>query len=314
VDVVDKLDLALPKNGKREPVARSAVTQARAKLGDEPLEWLFLRAADAWAHQSADRHRWRGLALYGVDGTTLRVPDSDENRAHFGGQSAGKKGRGPSAYPLVRVAALMALRSHLLAGVSFGPYENSEYVYAADLWSRVPDDSLSVIDRGFFSAHVLISLARGGQNRHWLIRAKKNNRWRLTKHLGSYDALVEMNVSSEAQRKDPTLPKTWQARIIQYQRKGYRPQTLLTSLLDTEAYPAEEIVRLYHERWEIELGYDEIKTEILNRQEAIRSQTVKGVRQELWGIFLAYNLIRLEMERIADEAQVDPVPDPVETD
>jgi hypothetical protein len=84
VDVVDKLDLALPKNGKRGPVARSAVTQARAKLGDEPLEWLSLRSAGTWAHQSADRHRWRSLALYGVDGTTLRIPDSDENRAHFG--------------------------------------------------------------------------------------------------------------------------------------------------------------------------------------------------------------------------------------
>ena len=141
VDVVDKLDLALPKNGKRGPVARSAVTQARAKLGDEPLEWLFLRSADAWAHQSADGHRWRSLALYGVDGTTLRIPDSDENRAHFGGQSAGTKGRGPSAYPLVRVAALMALRSHLLGAVSFGPFENGEYTYAADLWSSLPDNS-----------------------------------------------------------------------------------------------------------------------------------------------------------------------------
>jgi hypothetical protein len=83
-DVVDKLDLALPRNG---------VAQARARLGDEPMEWLFLRSADAWAHESANRHRWRGLALYGVDGSTLRVPDSDENRDDFGGQSAGQAGR-----------------------------------------------------------------------------------------------------------------------------------------------------------------------------------------------------------------------------
>jgi hypothetical protein len=237
----------------------------------------------------------------------LRIPDSDENRAHFGGQSAGTKGRGPSAYPLVRVAALMALRSHLLGAVSFGPFENGEYTYAADLWSSLPDNSLTVVDRNFFSAGVLIPLARDGQNRHWLIRAKKNNRWKLIRELGRYDALVEFQVSSEARRKDPTLPKTWQVRAIQYQRKGFRPQILLTSLLDVEAYPTAEIVRLYHERWEIELGYDEIKTEMLDREEAIRSHTIKGVRQELWGIFLAYNLIRLEMERIADEAQVDPM-------
>ena len=306
-DVVDKLDLALPNNGKREPVARSAVAQARARLGDEPLEWLFLRSADAWGHASADRQRWRGLALYGVDGSTLRVPDSDENRERFGGSSAGKAGRGPSAYPMVRLAALMALRSHLIVGVSFGPYEHSEYVYAADLWSCVPENSLVVIDRGFFAACVLISLVRDRQNRHWLTRAKKNNRWRVIQSLGPGDDLVELNVSGVARAKDSTLPKTWQMRAITYQRKGYQPQTLLTSLLDAEAYPPEEMVRLYHERWEIELGYDEIKTELLDREEAIRSQTVKGVKQELWGIFLAYNLVRLEMERIADEANVEPV-------
>lgn len=307
VDVVDKLDLALPSNGKREPVARSAVAQARARLGDAPMEWLFLRCADAWGHASADRNRWRELALYGVDGSTLRVPDSDENREHFGGQSAGQAGRGPSGYPLTRLAALMALRSHLIVGVSFGPYEHSEYVYAADLWSCVPENSLVVVDRGFFAAGVLIPLARDGQNRHWLIRAKKNNRWRVIQILGPGDDIVELNVSSVARAKDPSLPKTWQVRAIRYQRKGYQPQTLLTSLLDAEAYPAEEMVRLYHERWEIELGYDEIKTELLDREEAIRSLTVNGVEQELWGIFLAYNLVRLEMERIAEEAHVDPI-------
>jgi len=78
-------------------------------------------------------------------------------------------------------------------------------------------------------------------------------------------------------------------------------------LLDAEAYPATEIVQMYHERWEIEVGYDEIKTELLDREEAIRSLAVKGVKQELWGIFLAYNLVRLEMERITDEAHVDPI-------
>lgn len=173
VDVVDKLDLALPNNGKPEPVARSAVAQARARLGDEPLVWLFLRSAAAWGHVSAHRHPWRGLALYGVDGSTLRVPDSDENRRCWAGQSAGKAGRGPSAYPQVRLAALMALRSHLLVGVSFGPYEHSEYIYAADLWPSVPDHSLTLVDRGFFAAAVLIALARDGLNRHWLTRAKR---------------------------------------------------------------------------------------------------------------------------------------------
>ena len=300
-DIVTKLDLALP--GPSPSVAPSTVADARARLTAEPMEWLFSISADQWAHTSARQHAWHGLALYGADGTTLRVPDSAPNAEFFGYSHSV---RGESAYPLVRLVGLMALRSHLLASVAFGPYETSEMAYAAELWPAVPDDSLTVVDRLFFSAKILIPLVRDGQNRHWLIRAKKNLRWRVLRRLGKRDVLVEMNVSSEARRKDPSLPKTWVMRAITYQRKGFRSETLLTSLLDPEAFAATEIVALYHERWELELGYDEIKTEMLDREEAIRSQSPAGVQQELWGLMLAYNLVRLEMERVADEAGVEP--------
>jgi hypothetical protein len=301
VEIVDKLDLALP--AQSPTVAQSAVPQARARLGAEPMQWLFNRCAKAWAHPSADAHRWRGLALYGVDGSTLRVADSNTNRMHFGG-SMGK--RGPSGYPLVRIVSLMALRSHQLASVAFGPYGKGEHSYAVGLWASVPDNSLTAVDKGFFAANVLIPLARDGKNRHWLIRGKKNARWRVVKRFGRRDVLVEMKVSSAARKKDKTLPTTWVARAITYQRKGFRPQVLLTSLLDAEQYPAEEIAALYHERWELELAYDEIKTEMLDREEALRSKSPGAVEQELWGVLLAYNLVRLEMERVADEAGVAP--------
>ena len=81
----------------------------------------------------------------------------------------------------------------------------------------------------------------------------------------------------------------------------------MTSLLDAQTYPRDEVIDLYHERWELELGFDEIKTEMLDREEAIRSQTPLRVCQEVWGILLAYNLVRREMERIADEAGVSPL-------
>src|SRR5437868_2706052 len=136
-DVVSKLDLVLP-GGESPTVVPSAVADARARLGSDPMEWLFTRCAHEWAHPSARQHQWRGLALYGVDGSTLRVPDSDENRRVFGGSSGE---RGDSGYPLVRMAALMALRSHLLAAVAFGPYGESELSYAAALWSSVPNNS-----------------------------------------------------------------------------------------------------------------------------------------------------------------------------
>jgi hypothetical protein len=267
-DIVNKLDLALP--GVSLTVASSSVVEARARLGAEPLEWLFGISADHWAHASARGHSWRGLALYGVDGTTLRVPDSKDNACHFGYSHSV---RGESAYPMVRVVGLMTLRSHLLAAVTFGPYETGEISYAATLWPSIPRDSLTIVDRGFFSVRILTALARDRENRHWLIRAKKNLRWRTLQRLGPRDALVEMDVSKEARRKDPSLPLTWVMRAITYQRKGFLPSTLLTSLLDPVACPADEIAVLYHERWELELGYDEIKTELLDREEAIRSRT-----------------------------------------
>ncbi len=301
VEIVDKLDLALP--GSRDaPVAPSAVPQARARLGDEPMEWLFSYSARQWAHASANRHRWRGLALYALDGTVLRVPDTGENRAHFGNPS----GRAPSAYPMARIVALMAVRSHLLAAASVGPYRVGEQAVAGELLSDVPDQSLTILDRNFLSPLTLLPLQRGGPQRHWLIRTKKNMKWRVAERLGRNDFLVEMEVTRTARIRDETLPRTWTARAIRYERKGFPPQFLLTSLIDAERYPASEIVATYHERWEIELGYDEIKTEVLAREEAIRSKSPITVAQELWGVLLAYNLVRLEMERVADEARVEP--------
>ena len=305
VAVADALDLALPSVNGRVTAAPSSVSQARERLGEDPVAWLFGRSAQEWAHSSAGRDRWRELSLYGVDGTTLRVPDSDENREHFGLASGGK--RGNSGYPLVRLVAVMALRSHLIANVAFGPYKDGEYTYAAELWDTMPDDSLTLIDKNFLSAALLLSLQKNGNNRHWLVPAKSTTKWRLVKRLGKDDELIEMDVSSEARRKHPWLPRVWTARAIRYQRKGFKPRTVLTSLIDPELYPAHEIVELYHERWEIELGYGEIKTNMLDAtNQPLRSKTPQRVRQEIWGVLIAYNLVRLEMERIAQEADVKP--------
>lgn len=305
-EVVERLELALPDRQANATVAASAIAEARAKLGSAPMEWLFLRSSSQWAHASAREDEWHGLALYGADGSTLRVADSDENRQHFGGQSAGKAGRGESGYPLLRLVALMALRSHLIASVNFGPYAVDERRYAEHLWSEIPPRSLTLVDRGFLQANVLCEITSKGTERYWLTRAKKNSQWRVLKKLGPDDYLVEFTVSSEARRKDPWLPLTFQARAIGYRIPGYASQTLLTSLVDSVTYPADEIRALYHERWELELGYDELKTEQLDRVECIRSKTPAGVRQEVWGILLAYNLVRLEMKDIAEELKVAP--------
>lgn len=308
--VARHLDLALPAADGTRTVVSSALTQARARLGAEPMEWLFLRSAEEFAHRSADLDRWRGLALYGVDGTTLRVADTVENRAHFGSQDSGRHEGGRAervgGYPLVKLVVVMALRSHLLAAATFGPYGIDERTYATALWQTVPDHSLVLIDRGHLQASVLVPLMTTGTERHWLTRAKATTKYTPIRRLGRGDDLVEFKVSSGARAKAPSLPTHFDARVIKYQRKGYRPQLLITSLVDETRYPADEIRALYHERWEIELGFGEIKTDMLERLETIRSKSPAAVAQEMWGVLIAYNLIRLEMQRIAAELGVAP--------
>ncbi|CAN5215795.1 hypothetical protein BH11MYX1_BH11MYX1_42440 [soil metagenome] len=253
-ELVATMDLALPgSRGVR--VAPSSIVQARERLGDEPLRWLFERTGATWAHASARTHDWRGLAIYGADGTTIRVPDSAENREHFGGQKT--RWNSTSGYPLVRMVTLMALRSHILAGAQFGPYATAEGPLAEALWPLVPDHSVTLVDRGFLSARTLIGLERGGIGRHWLTRARSDLAHTRIERFAAGDELVELNVSSVARRKDASMPARWRMRAIRYQRRGFAPQMLLTSLLDPVRFPATEIIALYHERWEIELGYNE---------------------------------------------------------
>ena len=299
--LVANLDIVLPSG--RRPPARSSVADARQRLGDEPLKYLFNTSATEWATRSADAHRWHGLALYGVDGTTLRVPDTTENRATFGSASGA---RGDGGYPLVRLVVLMALRSHVLRAARFGPYRTSELELARQLWSAVPDDALTIVDRGFLSAADLIALERTGKNRHWLTRAKKDTHYRVVENLAPGDDIVEIEVNRAARIKNPDLPLVWRLRAIGYHHQGSPPSVLLTSLTDAARFPAKELIALYHERWELELGYDEIKTHLLAREESIRSKTPTGVRQEIWGQLLAYNLVRLEIERVAAVIRIEP--------
>jgi hypothetical protein len=200
----------------------------------------------------------------------------------------------------------MAVRSHVIAAMRFGEYATGEVTLASPLWAEVPSNSLIIVDRGFLISKQLTDLQNDGTNRHWLTRAKSDTRLRRVKKLGPGDYLVEIQLSESTRRKNPGLPEVWLVRAIQYKQKGFRASTLLTSLIDPEMYPRDEVVAMYHERWEIELGYDEIKTHMLAREEAIRSRTPDLVRQEIWAIALAYNLVRVEMERAAEQAGVAP--------
>lgn len=302
---VDQLGLAVSTREGQPVVAPSAIAQARARLGDEPMKWLFERIARRWGHESASRDRWHGLAVYGVDGTKLAAADTPQNVEEFGRHTGGG---GDSAFPLLRVVALMALRSRMLVEVRFGSHsKESEVALARPLWSELPDHSLVIVDRGFFAAPVLVPIAASGTERHWLTRANSNTRYEVVEHLGDGDAIVEMTIDEKYTRKlYPDLPQKWRIRAVRYQRPGHDPQTLLTSMLDPVRYPAAELAALYHERWELELMFDEIKTHQLRAESALRSHHPSGVRQELWGILLAYNLVRREIERIAGRVDLPP--------
>ncbi len=305
-EVVRHLDLVLPDAqapGGRGAVSGGAVVQARDRLGAEPLALLFAQTAERWATVSADEHRWRGLAVLGVDGSTLRLADTQDNETAFGRPGSG---RGRAGYPQLRVVGLMVLRSHLLAGLVAGRCTESELTLAEPLWDSLPDASLTVVDRGFLCYPLLHRIQTHGRQRHWLTRAKANLKWRVVKRLGPNDQLVELPLHRNARKSHPDLPETLPARAIRYQRRGFRPQTLLTSLLGPAAYPAAEIVALYHERWELELGFDEVKTHTLEREESLRSRSPDRVRQELWGLAIGYNLVRREMENVARRARVPP--------
>jgi len=307
-EVARHLRLVLPEStarGSAGSLTSSAVVQARQRLGCEPLRELFHQTAERWAVSAADSQRWRGLAVYGVDGSTLRIADTPENDSAFGrpGSSRG----GAAAYPQLRFVALLALRAHLLAGLALSPYTTGEVPLAETLWDQIPDDSVTVLDRGFLSYGLLHRLQAQGRSRHWLIRAKAKLKWRVLRQLGANDHLVEIPLPKQARRAHPELPETMQVRAVRYQRRGFRAQTLLTSLTDRERYPAAEITALYHERWELELAFDELKTHTLEREETLRSRTPVRVQQELWGLAIGYNLVRLAMARAAAQVGLPPI-------
>lgn len=300
--IVAELDLVLPDE-VNPSIASSAVTQARQRLGQEPLAQLFGLCASAWDTRHQRGHSWRGLARYAIDGSTLRTSDTADNRDHFGAQAYASGV--VASYPQLRMLTLTSLATHLLRDAVFGEYGKNEMRYAKELIDAIPEHSLTVFDRGFLSAEILLQLQQAGVQRHWLIPAKSNSQWeKLDKHPTDYR--VRMKVSPQARKANPALPAYWQARAIEIVSRHGQRRILLTSLLDAKAWPANEIAQQYEQRWHIETSYRELKQQMLEAGLTLRSGSPQTVRQEVWGVLLAYNLVRLEMAEVAREQGVAP--------
>lgn len=291
-DVVAKLELQMPGTKR---VAPSALPQARYRLGPEPLAWLFDRVAQVWS-SPADAPRYKGLLLFGIDGSHLRVPDSDANFEHFG-KPASRDGNG-GGYPQVRLVVLMNLATRLLTAARFGPYDGaSELGLGRELMNEVPDDSITLVDRGFLDSAMLAAHVASGRNRHVLLRLKRNTRVKAIDTLSDGSVLGEIGTASGTPVR---------GRVISYQHDGGEPSRIFTTLVDVETHPADELVALYHERWELEIAFDELKTHMLQRRECLRSKKPKGVEQEVWALLLTYNLLRREMYVVAVANKVPP--------
>lgn len=233
--------------------------------------------------------------LYGIDG----------NLDAFG-KPGGRNGSGDAGYPQVRLVCLMNLGTRLLVDAELGPWRASEHELASELWSVIPEDSLTLLDRGFVNYAAYLRVTEGARNRHLLGRMKSNQKFDVVETLSDGTVIGRFHLSPAARRANPDLPTEFVARVIAYRNEVGQEGRLLTTLLDPNRWPAHELVALYHQRWELEVAYDELKTHMLERKEALRSLKPEGVRQEVWGLLLTYNLVRREMLLAAKEFGLSP--------
>ncbi len=290
--IVNQLDIMLP--GKRPFVAPSAIVQARQRLGEDAVREVFHQTQKLW-HLHTPHPHWCGLTLLGVDGVVWRTPDTPENDAIF---SRTRHHQTDSSYPQVRMVCQMELTSHLLTASAFDSVAQNEMTLAAKLIDSTPDHSLTLFDKGFYSLGLLHQWQTTGIERHWLLPLRKGTQYRVLHKLGKEQALIELETTPQARKKWPDSPQTIQARLLTKKVKG-KQVNILTSMIDPLRYPGADIVDLYNYRWEIELGYREMKQYMLQSRLTLRSKKPEMVRQELWGILLAYNLLRFQMAQMA---------------
>ncbi len=293
--VVQQLSLSL--EGQELP-APSASVQARQRLGCEPLEELFGLMTQAWG-RAGTLSNAKALRVLAVDGVVWSAPDTPENRAGLG---SGATQHGLLPWPQLRAVCLLDTHTHELLDARLGGTTQGELTLATGLQGL--DQSLTIFDRAYFSAAFLLQWQQGLQ-RHWLMRAKDNLRHEPVQSLSRGDQIVRMPVSPRARRLDPQLPSHWQARLITVSVRG-QVRRFITSLLDHKAYPAQALADLYRQRWEIELAFRDIKQSLHAGQDVLRSKHPELVKQEVWGLLIAYTLLRRWMCKMAEHADVAP--------
>jgi hypothetical protein len=280
----------------------SGISQARTRLGWEPLRQLHDELVKPIA-VAATRGAWyRGWRLVSLDGSTMDVADEQGNEEAFGRPGAS---RGSSAYPQFRFVSLVESGTHVLFATRMGSYATSENTLAKDVLGALDSGMLCLADRGFFGFEMWQQALATQAQLLW--RCRKNMRFACEQRLadGSY---LSRTYPSERDRRQQS--NSIPVRVIEYRLQGvadaepiYR---LVTSVLDAQQAPADELAALYHERWEIETALDELKTHLRGARIVLRSKTAELVRQEFYGLLMAHFAVRALMHEAALKANVDP--------
>ena len=294
-EVARRLNICAQGLASDSLLARSGVTEARKRLGSQPVEWLFRQTGQQWGRERYTGDSWQDLQVFAVDGAVFRTPDTPELREHFGSGNTSTKRQTP--FPMMRLVALMNVRSHIVVDAQISPYRRSEMRLADEFIHQIPDNSITLFDKGFWSANLLIKVSQEGENRHWLIPERKNLVREELERYGKNDRLVRMKVSPQARKQNPALPEYWEVREVSYKVKSGL-KTVLTSL-PVGIYSAKAIANLYQERWEIELGFRDIKSSMQQNAVTLRSKKIELIYQEVWGLLLTYNVIRREASQAA---------------
>jgi hypothetical protein len=264
----------------------SALRQARQRLGPQPLRALFdlLRGP---AVTSATQVRWRGLLLTAIDGTLLTVADSAANTSRYRKQ---RGNHGGSGYPQLRLSALLSCGTRSVIDAVFDPASVGELDQAHHLAGSLRPGMLLLADRNYAAASLITTLAATGAQ--LLIRCKNGRKLPILRHHhdGSWLSIIG-GLPIRVIDAQITITTTAGTHTSSYR--------LLSTLLNPATHPAAELIRIYHQRWEIETAYLELKSSILGGR-VLRARTPDGVQQEVYALLATYQLLRTAMVDATD--------------
>lgn len=304
------LSCTLPK----QLVSDGAISHARVRLGVEVFQVLFNRVVTTFQPLPADFHQWITVAF---DGSTGRMPDSEENRAHFGKAKSRRKGNA-SAYPQMRWVSLLVISSRLLLDVAYGPSigkGTGERTLMMRILKRLHlRHFLFMFDAGLYSFAMMWQIEQ--QDCAFLLKVSSHPHLPVLKRLPDGSYLSEMtgkllDPSRTTDTRNAWRHETLAVRVIAYQIPGFRATRLVTNILAV-SITAKALVCQYHKRWDIELCFDEIKTHQCATLQGqmptlFRSKRPDLVEQEFYAMLLLYNLIRELMQQAATQEDKDPL-------